>query len=142
MRSRAWKRAAAGSSAIVGVLCLAGCSSGGSGGNESVPRTSQLAPSATVPFDPADNARSEVIIALCSSTSGAWVAHGSVHNAAKTTKTFKLVVDFASHPGLTVLSSTAVTIPDVTPDATVAWSARGAPGAPAVSCILRQAQAT
>ncbi len=141
MRSRPWKAAVVGGSAIVGAICLVGCS-GGSGGNESVPKTSVLAPGVTVPFDAADNARSEVTIGLCSPQSGAWLAHGSVHNAAAKTKTFKLVVDFASKPGFTVLSSTVVTILDVAPKANVAWSARGARGASAVACILRQAQAT
>jgi hypothetical protein len=123
---------------------LAGCSSGsggsGQGGVET--RTSVVAPAASIPFDPADNARSEVKIDSCARESGRWMARGTVKNGATSPKTFQLLVDFVSVPGSTILNSTAVTIQHVAARTTVPWSAGGGRGAQHTACLLRQAQAT
>jgi hypothetical protein len=123
--------------------CLAACSSTGSSATTTSPspRTSVIAPSVSVPFDPAENARAEVKFTACAPTAGAWAVTGTVTNKGTGAKTFELVVDFASVPGYTILSSAVVTVPDVAEHATVHWSARGARGAPHVACLLRQAQA-
>ncbi len=125
-------------------VAVAACSSSGSTAvnTTAAPSTSVVAPSKPITFDPAENARSEVAFTACAPKAGAWVVTGTVTNSGSATKTFQLVVDFASVPGSTVVSSTLVTVPDVEKHATVHWSARGARGASHVTCLLRQAQAS
>jgi hypothetical protein len=143
---RAWRASwLLGSLALVAFSTgLAACASSGSSTStmSPSPHTSVIAPSVSVPFDPAENARAEVAFTACAPTAGAWVVSGTVTNKGSATKTFQLVVDFASVPGSTVLSSAVVTVPDVEEHATVRWSARGARGAAHVACLLRQAQAS
>jgi hypothetical protein len=126
-------------------MVLAGCASSGSTGSGSagtVSRASVVAPGVSVPFDPADNVRSEVKVGTCAAQGDVWVARGTVKNGATSPKTFQIVVDFVSVPGSTVLSSTVVTIGHVGAGTTAPWSASGAKGAHRAACLLRQAQAT
>ena len=135
---------------IVGCSALlASCSSSGSSAHPttgtpsaSSPRTSVIEPGGTVPFKPADNARSEVQAGICTQVSGAWKFSGSVHNATKHAKNFQLVVDFVTKPGSTVLTTSVVSIPAVGAGATTQWSVSGAAGKSNVACVLRQAQAS
>ncbi len=127
---------------VCAVVCTA-CSSSGAPatGTAAAPRTSVIDPDKVIPFDPADNVRSEVAITTCAPVAGTWTATGTVTNRAAT-RTFQLVVDFTSVPGSTVLSTTVVTIANVRPHQTVRWSASGARGHTHVACLLREAQAT
>ena len=128
--------------AVCAVACAACASSGNTdpGTTPAAPQTSAIAPNKVVPFDPADNVRSDVAVTACAPAAGSWVASGTVTNPGAT-RSFRLVVDFTSVPGSTVLSSTVVTIPDVKAHSTVPWSASGARGHSDVACLLRQAQA-
>lgn len=123
-------------------LLLVACSSTGTGASSSSPRTSVIAPTKSVPFNPAHNVRSDVEVGSCVLKSGQWVLSGTVKSSEPGTKTFQLVIDFVTVPGSTVLSSTVVTLPMVEKGATVHWSATGARGKTHVACLLRQAQAS
>ena len=56
--------------------------------------------------------------------------------------TYETVVDFVSSAGSTVLDTVVVHVPSVAAGATSDWTATGAAGKSAVSCIVRQAQKT
>src|ERR1700677_186834 len=104
MNHHRWVATVLAATALVGCpTLLASCSSSGPSTHTttgppsaSSPRTSVIAPGGTVPFNPADNARSEVEVGTCTEVSGAWKLSGSVHNAAKHAKNFQLVVDFVT----------------------------------------------
>jgi hypothetical protein len=120
-------------------MLLVGCSSPNPSAS-SVAGTS-IAPGQAVPFNAADNARSEITNGRCTPSSGAWVLKGKARNSATKAKTFQIVVDFVTEPGSTVLGSVVVNLPGVGAKATVPWSATGARGKSHVACVVRQAQA-
>lgn len=116
-------------------LLGAGCSA------TSTASSSQIAPSQTVPFNPADNARSDVRVDTCAKSGSAWTATGIVRNIEPSPVRFQLVIDFVTVPGSTVVSTTVVTVPAVKVGQVAPWSARGARGAKTrIACLLRQAQ--
>ena len=121
---------------VFAALLLTSCSS------TPKPKTVVITPGSIVSYSAPRNARGDVTVKMCSQVDGSWVLTGSVKNPAKTATGFRIVVDFVTKPGSTVLSSSEVTVASVNPGATVDWSATGAHGKSGVACIVRQAQTT
>ena len=138
-----------GALAVVAFSCwpilLVGCSSSATvapPAAHTTTRTSEIAPGGTVPFNLAHNARSDVRVAACTPSSGAWAMKGSVVNSTANPHSYQIVVDFVTVPGSTVLSTSVVNVMHVHSGATAAWSTTGARGASRAACLIRQAQTT
>lgn len=121
---------------VLAALLLTSCSS------TPKPRTVAITPGSIVSYSAGHNARSDLTVNMCTQVGGSWVLTGSVKNPMKTATGFRIVVDFVSTPGSTVLGSSEVTVASVNPGATVDWSATGARGKSNVGCIVRQAETT
>jgi hypothetical protein len=120
-------------------LALTCCSSSSS---NQPPATSVVKPGATVPFNPADNVRSDVTVGSCTDSSAGWVVHGTVVNPGPGSRKYQIVVDFVTHPGSTVVATTVVNVPTVAAGSSGTWSAVGAKGKTGVDCVVRLAQST
>jgi hypothetical protein len=121
---------------VLAALLLASCSS------SPKPTTVTITPGSIVSYSAGRNARGDVTAKTCTQAGGSWVLSGSVKNPTKTATGFRIVVDFVSKPGSTVLSSSEVTVASVSPGASVDWTATGAHGKTNVGCIVRQAETT
>ncbi len=128
---------------IVGGALTAGCSSSPSATSSTdAGTTSVVAPGASIPFNPANDARADVSTRPCVQTTSGWVLTGSVKNPGPVGKRFQVVVDFVSRAGSTVLATTVLDVPEVAPGARLTWSATGAKGKADVACVVRFAQST
>lgn len=141
-----------GSPAITTSTTGSGGSTGGSAGSSATTKPGGGAPTSkgtvappsttTIPYSAAKNARKDVTTSgSCTMVGGQWVLNGEIKNSATVGRTYQVVVDFVTVPGNTVLNTQVVTTASVKPGASLAWSAKSAPGLNHVSCIIRQVQA-
>jgi hypothetical protein len=137
-----WRRVAAPAVLVVlSAITMLGCSS--SPASTSGPATVDTAkPGQIFPINESHNARADVTTNQCSKVSGSWIFSGSVKNRTKHATGFQVIIDFVAQKGYTVLSTSIVHIPTISPGASVSWSAKGAQGKPDVVCLVRQAQTT
>jgi hypothetical protein len=128
---------------LLGVtLCSALAACGGSSHQSSPPSGSSTAPQTTVSvpaYNPAKNARRDVVAGPCIDGSSGWSLSGTVTNSTGSMRGYSIVVDFITVPGDTVIATKLVTVPPVSPHASAKWSATGAaPGVRDLTCVIRQ----
>jgi hypothetical protein len=128
----------------VGIVLLAAC--GSSTHKSSPPAGTPSSPPTTVSvpaYNPAKNARQDVVARACVSNSKGWSLSGTVTNPSGTTRGYSIVVDFITVPGDTVVATKLVNVPPLAPHASAKWSAAGAaPGVHNLTCVIRQSLST
>ena len=143
--------------AVALALALTSCTGGGSHSASSSATTTTgpagaqssgattTSTSVVVPdYDPAKNARGDVIPGACvDGGANGWSFAGTVTNSTADARGYSIVVDFITMPGDTVMATRVVTVPPVAPQATANWSVDGAvPGQKDLTCVIRQSLAT
>jgi hypothetical protein len=95
-----------------------------------------------VPFNPAKNARSDVIVqgGCTHDAKGDWVLNGIVQNPKHAPTGFSIVVDFVKLPGDTVLDTKIIKVKPVAYRQTAHWTASWTSSRKSLACVIRQAE--
>jgi hypothetical protein len=94
-------------------------------------------------YNPAKNARQDVVSGGCVNRSNGWSLSGTVTNSSTIRRRYSIVVDFITVPGDTVEATKLVNVRPLAPHSSATWSASGAaPGIRKLTCVIRQSLST
>ncbi len=150
---RSWLRAG-GALAVPVAVILAGCASGAAPGAATSPSaaaagasTGTNQPVVATPAPPsrrqvtAGDAAGDVTATACTHRgSRGWMIKGTVRNPGPKARGYAIEVAFVARTG-SVVAVRTVRVHRVAPHAAAHWSAHGAAGRSAISCVIRRAQA-
>jgi hypothetical protein len=129
---------------VAGTGSLLGACSSGPGSSSSsttLPGGPATAPTTTVPFDQATNARADVVTPTpCTpDAAGAWSWTGTVQNKTTASHTYTIIVDFTDAAATVEDTKTAV-VRSLAPGKTASWTVAGATGKSGILCVIRSAR--